>query len=579
MTAADATGTASQPGGDETPGLRLAARSGFDVLLTDAVIDDGGVGRFLKPKVAGRTIAALARHPRRAVRDAGGLGIELGRVAAGRSDLEPTKSDHRFGDRAWQGNWLLRRVMQSYLAGCDTVDRLISDAELDWRTERQARFAATNVVDALAPTNYPWLNPAVLKESIDEGGANLVRGGRRLVHDVTHSPHLPASVDVSKFEVGGNLAVTPGSVVMRNEVLELIQYRPTTDQVREVPLLFVPPTINKYYILDISPGRSMVEWVLGRGQQAFMISWRNPGVEQGHFDLDTYARAVLEARDVAAAIADHPTVNVNGACSGGIIAACALAHLAAIGDQDKIGALTLMVCALDQARLGTVGAFASRELGAAAVAESARKGYVDGRALEGVFTWLRPNDLVWNYFVNNYLLGKDPPAFDILYWNQDTVRLSAGLHRDFIRLGLENALTYPGEAEVLGTPIDLGAITVDSYAIAGLRDHIVPWENAYRSAELLGGTTRFVLSTSGHIQALVNPPGPNTRASYRVTDAPTGEPAPWADASAVRGGSWWTDYGDWVTARSGALKPAPKTLGSRKFRPAAKAPGSYVHAD
>jgi polyhydroxyalkanoate synthase len=578
VTAADADHEVRQRDGEDTPGLRLAARSGFDVLLADAVIDDGGVARFLKPKVAGRTIGALGRHPLRTVRDAGAFGIELGRVAAGRSTVAPAKGDHRFADRAWQGNRLLRRVMQSYLACCDTVDRLISDADLDWRTERQARFAATNVLDALAPTNYPWLNPAVLKESLDEGGANLARGGRRLVHDVTHSPHLPASVDVTKFEVGGNLAVTPGSVVMRNDVLELIHYQPTTEQVREVPLLFVPPTINKYYILDISPGRSMVEWLLARGQQVFMISWRNPDVEQGHFDLDTYARAVLDARDATAAIAGQPAVNVNGACSGGIISACALAHLAAIGEQDKIGALTLMVCALDQSRMGTVGAFASRELGAAAVAESARKGYVDGRALEGVFAWLRPNDLVWNYFVNNYLLGKEPPAFDILYWNQDTVRLSAGLHRDFIRLGLENALTYPGEAEVLGTPIDLGQVTLDSYAIAGLRDHIVPWENAYRSAELLGGTTRFVLSTSGHIQALVNPPGPNSRASYRVTDEPTGEPAAWAEAAAVKGGSWWTDYNHWLTERAGGLKPAPNTLGNRKFRPAAKAPGRYVHA-
>jgi polyhydroxyalkanoate synthase subunit PhaC len=568
----------NQPGGESTPGLRLAARSALDVMLTDAVIEDGGVRRFLKPGAAGRTIAGLARHPRRTARETGALGTELGRVATGRSQVEPAKGDRRFADRAWQDNWLLRRVMQGYLAGCNTVDRLISDAELDWRSERQARFAATNLLDALAPTNYPWCNPAVLKESIDEGGANLVRGGRRLLHDVTHSPHLPASVDVTRFEVGGNLAVTPGSVVMRNEVLELIQYLPTTDQVHEIPLLLVPPTINKYYVLDIAPGRSIAEWLIGRGQQVFMISWRNPDVDQGHFDLDTYARAVLDARDAVAAIAEQSAVNVNGACSGGIITACAVAHLAAVGEQDKIGALTLMVCALDQARLGTVGAFANRELAAAAVAESARKGYIDGRAMEGVFAWLRPNDMVWNYFVNNYLLGKDPPAFDILYWNHDTVRLAAGLHRDFVRLGLENALIHPGEAEVLGTPIDLGAITRDSYAIAGLTDHIIPWENAYRSAELLGGTTRFVLSTSGHIQALVNPPGPGSRASYRVTDEPTGEPSAWEEAAAVKGGSWWTDYNDWLTARAGQLKPAPSTLGSRKFKPAARAPGSYVHA-
>ena len=570
--------TKKQPASPPDPGLRRAAESGLDVMLSDAVLEGGGVGRFLKPRAAGRTVAGLALHPRRTARDTGRLGVELARVAAGRSDARPRQGDRRFGERAWEDNWLLRRLMQSYLATCDTVDRLISDAELDWRTERQARFAASNVLDALAPTNFPWSNPAVLKESVDVGGANLVRGGRRFVHDMTRPPHLPASVDVTKFEVGGNLAVTPGSVVLRTDVFELIQYRPSSEQVREVPLLFVPPTINKYYILDISPGRSMVEWLLGEQQQVFTISWRNPDAAQGHFDLDTYAQAVLEARDAVAEITGQATVNVNAACSGGIITACALGHLAAIGEQDKFGSLTMMVCALDQARMGTTGALASRELAAAAVAESARKGYIDGRALAGVFAWLRPNDLVWNYVVNNYLLGKDPPAFDILYWNQDSVRLAAGLHRDFVRTALDNSLTRPGEVEVLGTPIDLGAIDVDTYFIAGLRDHIVPWENAYRSAELFGGAKRFVLSTSGHIQALVNPPAPETRASYRVTDDPADEPDAWAAQADVKRGSWWPEYRDWVTEHAGDLQPAPKTLGSREHKATAKAPGSYVHA-
>ena len=257
------------------PGLRLAARSGLDVMLTDAVLEDGGVGRFVKPRAAARTIAGLARHPRRTARDGTGLGVELARVTAGRSAVRPAKGDRRFGDRAWQ-NWLLHRLMQSYLATGNAVDQLISDADLDWRTERQARFAASNVLDALAPTNFPWSNPAVLKECIDEGGTNLARGSRRLLHDVTHSPHLPASVDVSKFEVGENLAVTPGSVVLRTDVFELIHYRPVTDQVYEVPLLFVPPTINKFYVLDISPGRSMVEWLLDQQQQVFTISVAEP---------------------------------------------------------------------------------------------------------------------------------------------------------------------------------------------------------------------------------------------------------------------------------------------------------------
>ncbi|MGA9856850.1 MAG: alpha/beta fold hydrolase [Solirubrobacteraceae bacterium] len=560
------------------PGLRLAAKSGLDVMLTDAVLEAGGVGRFLKPRAAGRTLAGLARHPRRAVRDSAGFGAELARVAAGRSTARPAKGDRRFGDRGWQDNWLFHRLMQAYLATGETVDRLIADAELDWRTERQARFAASNVLDALAPTNFPWSNPAVLKESIDAGGANLVRGGRCFLDDVRRSPRLPASVDVSKFEVGENLAVTPGSVVLRTDVFELIQYRPVTEQVYEVPLLFVPPTINRYYILDISPGRSLAEWLVGQQQQVFTISWRNPDAAQGHFDLDTYAAAVLEARDVVAEITGQSAVNVNAACSGGIITAGALGHLAAIGQEDKVGALTLMVCALDQARMGTAGAFASRELAAAAVAESARRGYIDGRALAGVFAWLRPNDLVWNYVVNNYLLGKDPPAFDILYWNQDSVRLAAGLHRDFVHIALGNGLAVPGQIEVLGTSIDLGSITRDCYSVAGLNDHIVPWENAYRSAQVLGGSQRFVLSTSGHIQALVNPPSAESRASFHAADDPERDADQWLPTADLTRGSWWPDYQDWLAQRAGERRPAPKTLGSRKHRPAAKAPGTYVHA-
>ena len=564
---------------EPSPGMRLAARSSLEVMLTDAVLEDGSVSRFLRPTAAARTIAGLARHPGRSAIDAGSLAAELVRVAAGRSELRPARGDRRFGDQAWEGNWLLRRLLQVYLAICDSVDRLIADAQLDWRTERQARFAATNVLDALAPTNFPWSNPAVLKEIIDQGGANLLRGGRRFVRDMARAPHLPTSVDTSKFEVGGNLARTAGSVVLHTEVFELIHYRPTTEQVHEVPLLFVPPTINKFYILDIAPGRSMVEYLLGSEQQVFVTSWRNPEAAQGHFDLDTYTQVVLEARDAVAEITQQPAVNVNAACSGGLIAACALGHLAATGRQDHVGTLTMMVCALDQARMGTAGAFASRDVAAAAVAESARKGYVDGRALEGVFAWLRPNDLIWNYFVNDYLLGRDPPSFDILYWNQDTVRLAAGLHRDFIRIGLDNALTHPGEIEVLGTSIDLGSIDVDSYSIAGLTDHIVPWENAYRSARLLGGSSRFVLSTSGHIQALVNPPSPDSRSSYRLTQDAPDDPEEWLVQADVKRGSWWPDYVAWLTERSGALRPAPPSLGSRRFKATARAPGMYVHAN
>jgi polyhydroxyalkanoate synthase len=558
-------------------GTRGGAQAGLDVLLTDAAVGLG-TRRFIQPRAVAAVGAGIARHPRSVARRARGLGSELARVAAGRSGQAPAKGDRRFTDEAWAKNWLLHRMMQGYLTVGETVDGVISDADLDWQTERQARFAAGNVLDALAPTNFPLSNPAVLRALVEEGGANLVRGARRFAADVSWPPRLPQSVDTEGFEVGGNLAASHGSVVLRTEVFELIQYEPTTAEVREVPLLLVPPTINKYYVLDLAPGRSMVEYLVASGQQVFIVSWRNPGEGQGHFDLDTYADAVLEAREAVADITGERAVHLNAACSGGIITAGALGHLAADATLGDVASLTLFVCALDNHRAGTVGALTSREAAAAAVAESARRGYLDGQALAGVFAWLRPNDLVWSYVVNNYLLGRKPPAFDVLYWNQDTVRLAAGLHRDFVRLALDNSLTRAGGLEVLGSPVDLGRVDVDSYIVAGMNDHIVPWENAYQSTQLLGGEKRFVLSTSGHIQALVNPPAPDSRSSYRVAGEHPADPKEFLDQAAKLPGSWWPDYVQWLEQRSGDLRPAPKKLGGGGHRALGRAPGTYVLA-
>ena len=558
-------------------GARAGAQAGLDVLLTDAAVGRG-TRRFIQPRAVAAVGAGVVRHPLSVARRGSALGTELARVAAGRSQQAPAKGDRRFADQAWQHNWLLRRVLQGYLAVSGTVDGVISDAHLDRQTERQARFAASNVLDALAPTNFPWSNPAALRAIVDEGGANFVRGGRRLAADASWPPRLPQSVDTEGFELGRNLAASSGSVVLRTEVFELIQYKPTTAAVREVPLLLVPPTINKYYVLDLAPGRSVVEYLVASGQQVFVVSWRNPDDAQGHFDFDTYAEAVLEARQAVAEITRQSAVHLNASCSGGIITAGALGHVAAERGLGDVASLTLLVCALDNEDAGTMGALTSREAAAAAVAESARRGYLDGQALAGVFAWLRPNDMVWNYVVNNYLLGKKPPAFDVLYWNQDAVRLAAGLHRDFVRLALDNSLAHPGELEVLGSPVDLTRVELDSYIVAGVKDHIVPWENAYRATQLLGGDKRFVLSASGHIQALVNPPAADSRSSYHVAAEHPADPQAFLDQSAKLPGSWWPDYVEWLGQRSGEMRPAPKKLGGGGHRALGKAPGTYVLA-
>jgi polyhydroxyalkanoate synthase len=548
----------------------------LDVLLTEATYSPRQ--RFFAADATLRLGASLARRPRTVARRAAALGRELGRVAAGGSQVSPQRGDRRFGDPAWKENPLFRRLMQGYLATGDALDRLIRDADLDIQTERRVRFPVGNLFDALAPTNFPWSNPAAIKAGASTRGMSLVRGAGHLASDMRTPPRLPAMVDTSKFELGKDLAATPGAVVQRSDVFELVQYTPQTDQVRSVPLLLVPPMINKYYIADISPGRSLIEYLVRQGQQVFAISWRNPEAEHGSWGLDTYAEAILSALDAARAISDSEQAQLLAFCGGGIAGATVAGHLAAKGEQDRLAGLTLGVCVLDNEQAGVPSAFVNRDVARLALAASARRGYLDGRALAEMFAWLRPNDLIWSYVVNNYLLGRRPPAFDILFWNQDTVRLAAGLHRDFIQIALDNPLIESCALELLGTPINLGAVTVDSYVVAGVADHITPWENCQRTTRMLGGDVRFVLSTSGHIAAIVNPPG-NEKASYRVAEQGDHEdPERWLAEAEKRPGSWWEDWNDWLAERSGPIREAPTRLGSAAFRPRGRAPGTYVLA-
>jgi polyhydroxyalkanoate synthase len=548
----------------------------LDALLTEATYSPRQ--RFFAADAAVRLGASLARHPREVVRRVTGLGRELGRVAAGDAEVSPPRGDRRFSDPAWSENPVFRRLMQGYLVTGETVDGLIGDAGLDIQTERRVRFPIENIFDALAPSNFPWSNPAAISAARTTHGMSLVRGARQLASDMRTPPRLPSMVDTSRFELGKNLAATPGAVVYREDAFELIQYAPQTDQVRSVPLLLVPPMINKYYVADISPGRSLIEYLVQQGQQVFAISWRNPEAEHGSWGLDTYCEAILAALDAASAVGRSEQAQLLAFCGGGIAGACVAGNLAASGEQDRLAGLTLGVCVLDNEQAGTPSAFVNRDVARAALAASARKGYLDGTALAELFAWLRPNDLIWSYVVNNYLLGQRPPAFDILFWNQDTVRLAAGLHRDFIQIALDNPLVEPGALELLGTPIDLGQVTVDSYVVAGVADHITPWENCQRTTRMLGGDVRFALSTSGHIAAIVNPPG-NEKASYRIAEGDDhADPRAWMSSAEKRPGSWWEDWNAWLAERSGPMRAAPKRLGNQKFKSRGRAPGTYVLA-
>ena len=437
------------------------------------------------------------------------------------------------------------------------------------------RFVLDNLVAALAPSNSPFLNPAALKVALDTGGSNYRKGAVQLVKDLSTKPRIPQMVDRDAFRVGGDIAITEGQVVLRTRVFELIQYAPRTEQVRQVPLLVVPPMINKYYIADLAPGRSMVEHFADAGLQVFAMSWVNPGVDERDLDLDDYAGSVIEAMDAVEEITGTDKTLLFALCAGGIVTSTVVSHLVATGQQDRVAGLTLGVTVLDQRQNGTIGSLVDAPTAAAAAAQSQSRGYLDGRSLAGVFAWLRPDDLVWNYWVNNYLLAKKPPAFDVLFWNADTTRMPAGLHADFLKLATRNALVTPGEAVVLGTPVDLSKVEVDTYNLAGVADHICPWENVYRSGLLFGAPPRFVLSTSGHIAALVNPPG-NPKSTYRVAQELPDDPDTWLASATTHAGSWWTDWTAWALERAGAEQAPPADLGSATHPPLCAAPGTYV---
>jgi polyhydroxyalkanoate synthase len=577
MTAPDIDNDLAAEGGfarTEGPGAADNAAAPLDALLVDAAF---GPLRRLVPdlstaKLAARLATQLATRPEPVLARLRDLAAELARVGVGSSDVAPDPKDRRFTDPAWASSPVLRRIVQAYLAAGRTVDGLIADAGLDWRDDQRVRFLAENLVEALAPSNVPLLNPASAKAAVDTGGLNFVRGGLNFLRDMVSAPRVPRMVDGSAFTVGENLATTPGAVVLRTELFELIQYAPQTPTVRQVPLLLIPPTINKFYVLDLAPGRSWIEYLVRSGQQVFALSWRNPDARHARHGLDSYIRAVLDALDAAQRICAAEQAVLTGVCSGGVLASLAAVRmatdrLASSGTQDRLAGLGFAVTVLDQDRAGLPAALADRYLAGLATALSRRRGYLDGRVLAELFAWLRPGDLVWQYWVNNYLLGRQPPAFDVLYWNADTTRMPAALHADLIDLAMHNRLAGP-ESE-------LAKLSVDGYVVAGVADHITPWQNCYRTTGLLGGDTRFVLSTSGHIAAIVNPPG-NPKSSYRVNPQNPADPQEWLRGATTESGSWWPDHVEWLRGRCGPDRPAPETLGGPGLAPLIEAPGTYV---
>jgi len=503
------------------------------------------------------------------------LGAELLKVAVGTSDIEPDKRDWRFKDEAWQKNFFYKRVGQSYLAFCKSANGVLGKSS-DWRTQERAQFAVDVATSALAPTNNLLGNPAAMRKALETRGGSLVKGLKNFASDVRTNGGMPKMVDDSCFSKGENIACTPGAVVFRNEVLELIQYQPTTEKVRSVPVMIIPPQINKYYFLDLAKGRSLAEYSVSEGVQTFMVSWKNPTTKDGEWDLDTYVSALLEAVDAVTSITRSKKLNTFGFCAGGITMAAMLSYMAATGDK-RVSAASFAVTLLDWDIPSQVGILQSQKVVDITKKRAEKAGVTSGQSIGTVFAWFRPNELVWNYWVNNYLMGENPPQFDILAWNADSSNLPSGLHAQFLDILLHNEMTRAGEVTVLGTPVDLSTITIDTYVTGATNDHLTPWKGCYQTTQLVGGDCTFVLSHAGHIASLVNPPG-NPKSSYYVGGEPGDDPDAWQAASEKRQGTWWEHWSGWHEARGGKLKDAPATLGNGKNPVIEAAPGTYIHS-
>jgi polyhydroxyalkanoate synthase len=532
----------------------------------------------LRPQDIASTVQSIGQQavtsPMLVLEQEADLARDLIAVLSGHAAIGPTQGDRRFTDTAWKDNPFYRMYLQGYLTWSKALNSFLDKSRMDESTRERARFVVSLLTDALAPTNTLLGNPAALKKAIDSGGSSLLEGIRNLLTDLSSNQGMPAQVDKKAFQVGKNLAVSPGAVVFRNDVLELIQYAPATPDVYARPQLIVPPQINKFYIFDLAPGKSLVEYLVKIGLQVFVVSWRNPKPMQRDWDMDTYIAALLEAIAVMRDITGAEDINLHGACSGAVTMTALLGHLAAKREK-LVNAATLMVAVLGLSGESVLGLFATPEMIAAAKQNSLAKGVLDGQEMGRVFAWMRPNDLVWNYWVNNYLMGNPPPAFDILYWNNDTTRVPGKFHGQLIDIFADRRFQSPGDINVLGTPIDLTKVDCDKYVVAGVTDHITPWKGVFGMARMLGDSTNFVLSSSGHIQSLINPPG-NPKAKYFLNPVGQLSPDRWLAATEAVSGSWWDHWRQWLAARSGEMHAAPTALGSDRYPPGAKAPGTYV---
>ena len=500
---------------------------------------------------------------------------ELTKIALGQSDLDYGAKDPRFKDPTWKVNPAFLGLGQTYRLFEEWAGRMAGAVDTSWERKARAEYLANIMTASLAPSNFLMTNPAALKRAFETGGLSLVNGAQNMLRDLA-AGGMPRMVNRDTLKVGEQLACTPGAVVYREDMFELLQYTPQTPTVRSRPLLMVPPEVNKYYVLDLAPGRSMAEYAVENGFTVFMVSWRNPKEELGHgrWGFDDYVAAALRAVSIVQDITSSETINLLGLCAGGMTNTLALGVLAARGEE-SVNAATFMVTMMNSGSPNVVGMFGS-EPSQKLLAQAAASGQViDGSMMKTTFAWLRPNNLVFNYAVSGWLLGEEPPAFDVLAWNDDAASVPARFSADSTRIALNNSAVTPGGVTSLGTPIDLGKVTCDTFHVFGFTDHITPWRVCYGLTQLLGGEKELALVKSGHIQSFVNPA---KTAKYGYWTGPAGgqDPDAWQAGAMWHGGSWWPQWLDWMLARSGEAKEADAEPGSQEYPPLGPAPGTYV---